>query len=125
MSRAIFALRPALITLTLAGMATLLPGCLVGGSSNTVVNGTAINNSDIPDIIVGTTKGDEILARHGAPSTRIDREDGTSTWRWCQTTTRSGGAQVFLLLSSSNSNVSTRCTVIDLRDGVVTAVRSE
>jgi hypothetical protein len=109
----------------LAGLAFMLPGCLIGGSSHTVTNGTAIENTDIADIIVGTTRGDELLARHGAPSTRIDRPDGTSTWRWCQTTTRSGDAQVFLLLNSNNSNVTTRCTSVDLRDGVVTGVRGE
>ncbi len=109
----------------MAGVLSLLSGCLVDGSSNTVTNGTAIENADIADFVVGTTRGDELLARHGAPSTRIDRPDGTSTWRWCQTTTRSGAAQVFLLLNSNNSNVSTRCTSVDLRDGVVTGVRGE
>jgi hypothetical protein len=108
----------------LLAMATM-PGCLVGGSSNTVTTGSTIPNTDIPDIVIGQTTGQDLLGRYGAPSTRIDRPDGTSTWRWCQTTTKNGGATVFLVLASSNSTVNTRCASIDLKDGIVTAVRGE
>ena len=66
-----------------------------------------------------------VVQSFGAPNSRIDRPDGTSTWKWCQSRTESSSGHVLLLWDRDNSRTTTRCTSVELRSGVVAAVHNE
>jgi hypothetical protein len=107
------------------GTAVLMPGCLVTSRSHSRASGKMIDPAEMRSIEVGRTTGDELIERFGAPTSRVDRKDGTSTWKWCRTESRESSGRVFLVFGSSRDEEKTSCTVVDLRDGVVTGVRSE
>lgn len=112
-----------LATLVLA--AGSLPGCLIHSRSNQTASGTTLAAEDVRSIKSGQTTGEQLIESFGAPTERTDRPDGSATWKWCKTETRNSSGSVFLVLGSSSTKSTTACTVVDLKDGVVTQVRSE
>jgi len=105
--------------------AAMLPGCLISSHSDTHASGRALSTQDVRSVETGKTTGQELLKSFGDPTERVDRPDGTATWKWCQTQTRHSTGAVFLVFGGSSSSSSTACTVVDLKDGVVAQVRSE
>lgn len=117
-------IRPALAAVLLLA-AIPLGGCLVSSRSNTSSSGRTLAAQDVRSITVGQTTGDQLIQSFGGPTERVDRPDGSATWKWCRTDTRHASGSVFLVLGSSSTRSTTACTVVDLKDGVVTQVRSE
>jgi hypothetical protein len=113
------------IALVSATALLVLPGCLVSSSSRTETTGKNLESADTRSIEVGKTTGDEIIQSFGAPTERTDRPDGSATWKYCQIETRRSSGAVFLVFGGSSSKSTKQCTVLDLKGGVVTAVRSE
>lgn len=112
--------------LALALLSTLaLPGCLISSNSHTSASGRTLAPADARSIEIGKTTGDEVIKSFGEPMERLDRPDGSSTWKWCRVESRQSSGAVFLVFGGSSTSSSTQCTVIDLRQGVVTGVRSE
>ena len=106
-------------------VAALLPGCLIRSRSSQTATGTSLAAADVRSIKAGETTGGQLIESFGAPTERMDRPDGSATWKWCKTETRKSSGSVFLVLGSSSTKSTTACTVVDLKDGVVTQVRSE
>lgn len=113
------------ILATLVLTAGLLPGCLIRSRSNQTATGATLAAADVRSIKAGETTGNQLVESFGAPTERMDRPDGSATWKWCKTETRKSSGSVFLVLGSSSTKSTTACTVVDLKDGVVTQVRSE
>lgn len=103
----------------------MLPGCLISSHSGQTAAGRVLTTEDIRSIEIGKTTGAEMLKSFGGPTERIDRPDGSATWKWCRTETRTSSGAVLLVFGGSSSSSSTSCTVIDLANDVVTQVRSE
>lgn len=111
---------------TLAVMVFALGGChIVDRERHVAESGRVLSSADVNSIRVGQTTGDELVQSFGAPSSRIDRPDGTSTWKWCQSRTESSSGHVLLLWDRDNSRTTTKCTSVELRAGVVAAVHNE
>jgi outer membrane protein assembly factor BamE (lipoprotein component of BamABCDE complex) len=90
---------------TALALAVLLPGCLVGSSSQTDYSGRYLSEETIAEIHPGASK-DFVLQLCGEPTARITADDGAELWKWeyRQQTTSSGG--VFLLVGTSKSSKS-------------------
>lgn len=102
-----------------------LPGCLISSRSNTTTSGRTLSTQDSRSIRIGKTTGDELIASFGVPTSRVDRPDGSSTWKWCRTETRNSSGAVFLIFGGSSTRTESNCAVVELSNGVVQQIRSE
>lgn len=105
---------------------TLLAGChIVDRDRHTTEYGRNLTRSESASITINRTTGDELIAAVGQPTSRIDRPDGTSTWKWCMTRTEVSSGHVLLLWDRDSSRTTTNCTRVELANNVVTSVHSD
>ncbi|MCE7973125.1 MAG: hypothetical protein DYG92_02195 [Leptolyngbya sp. PLA1] len=114
-----------LAVLPIFASALMLSGCLISSQSSTTASGRTLSTQDSRSIEIGKTTGDELISSFGEPTSRIDRPDGSSTWKWCRTETRNSSGAVFLIFGGSSTRTESNCAVVELSAGVVRQVRSE
>lgn len=114
-----------LASLPIFASALVLSGCLISSRSNTTTSGRTLSTQDSRSIQIGKTTGDELITSFGEPTSRVDRPDGSSTWKWCRTETRNSSGAVFLIFGGSSTRTESNCAVVELSNGVVQQIRSE
>lgn len=114
-----------LASLPIFASALILSGCLISSRSNTTTSGRTLSTQDSRSIQIGKTTGDELIASFGEPTSRVDRPDGSSTWKWCRTETRNSSGAVFFIFGGSSTRTESNCAVVELTGGVVQQIRSE
>jgi hypothetical protein len=115
-----------LVLCSLVTSATLVCGCqIVNRDRHTTEYGRSLSRAESASIAINRTTGDELIAAVGQPTSRVDRPDGTSTWKWCQTRTDTSSGHGFLLWDRDSSRTKTTCTRVELTNNIVTAVHSD
>jgi outer membrane protein assembly factor BamE (lipoprotein component of BamABCDE complex) len=109
--------RAALLALALVS-ATSLPGCLIGGHSNTEIHGTYVGAETISQIPAGKT-ADYGLARLGEPDSKTPVGNGAELWKWGYSERKTSGGSVLLVFGASNNTERRSTAYVELRDGVV------
>jgi hypothetical protein len=97
----------------------VLPGCLIGGSSETKLSGTYIGPSTFGEIEPGVTTVEWVSAVMGEPTSKAPLEDGAEIWKWMYSRKHSSAGGVFLLFGGSSKSEEQGATFVQLRNGVV------
>lgn len=119
-------MRRMIVPLVCLGALTLLTAChVVDRGRYSSSTGKQLSGREVNSITIGQTTGDELIQWFGAPSSRSDRPDGTSTWKWCESRTETSSGHVLFLWDRDSSHTTTRCTSVELRSGVVASVHNE
>lgn len=107
-----------------------LPGCIiaVGGTKKVIVSEPPVEQSKLDQIRLGSTTEDEARTILGAPTTRVMGDDGTQTWTYRVSSSRSGQTVVYIDEDDDEirtDRITSGRVTVEFRNGVVTAVRKE
>ncbi|MCP3917947.1 MAG: outer membrane protein assembly factor BamE [bacterium] len=93
----------------------LLPGCLIGSSTDTDYSGRYISEDTIQEVQPGASK-DFVLELCGEPTSRIDSGGGAELWKWEYSQETASSGSVFLLLGSSKTSKSEGAVWVKFED---------
>lgn len=102
-----------------------ISGCLVSSNSHVTYSGKHVSSDDLARIVPGKTTETEATQILGSPSftTVIDPE--TRELRWNGTRREESSGAVFLLFNSDNTTEKRESIGLTVKNGIVTAVRTE
>lgn len=103
----------------LAG-ASVMGGCLVGGSSSVRSSGTYVSGETLALIDEGQSTERELLDLLGAPSRTMRHHDGRTIYAYQYTMDAKSSGGVFLIAGGSSRARVERTTYFEITDGVVT-----
>ena len=117
--------QPARLSALALVLAFVGSGCLIGTSEDTKYTGRYVSQETLQQIEVGDNQ-EEVSSLLGEPTTRTQKESGTTIWKYSysQATTKSGA--IFLLFGSSKTIQNEGAVYVEFdKDNRVTKTWSE